>query len=93
MLPTVEPGTIKLNWIYEGDIVTDDSRVTVVTHYNATTITKIIHFNPLALEDQGKYTCNTIINGSLIYDFTELQDFKSKYYIQVCKYTVHTCIL
>ena len=79
LLPTVEPSTIKLNWIKEGDIITDDSRVTVVTHYNATTITKSIHFDPLALEDEGKYTCYTIINGSLIYDFTEPQGFRSKY--------------
>ena len=79
VLPTVEPDTIKLHWINEGNIVTDDSRVNVITHYNETTITKIIHFDPLAIEDKGKYTCYAIINESLIYDFTELQGFKSKY--------------
>ena len=77
----MEPGTIELNWIKEGNIVTDNNRVTVVTHINATTITKTVNFDPLAIEDKGKYTCYAIINESLIYDFTELQGFISKYYI------------
>ena len=88
------PGTIELSWVNEDDIITNDGRVTVVTNFNDTTITKIIHFDPLALEDVGKYTCYATINGLLIYEFTELQDFISKHVCSyICKYVMYIYIL
>ena len=80
--PDVDPDTIELGWLNEDDIITDDSRVTIDTtsdYFNDSTLVTIIHFDPLDEEDQDKYTCYMIINGSFQFEFIDLQNFTSKY--------------
>ena len=80
--PDVDPDTIELGWLNEDDIITGDSRVTIDTpsdYFNNSTLVTTIHFDPLAEEDQDKYTCYMIINGSFQFEFIDLQNFTSKY--------------
>ena len=78
----VDPDTVKLGWLNEDDIITDDSRVTINMsrdYFNNSTLVTIIQFDPLAEEDKDEYTCYAIINGSFIIEFIYLQNFTSKY--------------
>ena len=79
--PDVDPDTIELTWLNEDDIITDDSRVTINTssnYHNDSTLVTIIQFDPLIKDDEGKYICYTIINGSLISDSISLFNFTGK---------------
>ena len=91
--PYVNPDTAELGWLYEGEIVTDDSRVTINSsnnHFNDGTLITIIQFNVLIQEDEDEqYICYAIINGSLIYKPIALHNFKGKplfKYTYVCMY-------
>ena len=78
--PNVDPDIVKLGWVYENDIVTDDSRVTINTsndYFNVSKLVSIIHFNSLIEEDEGEYICYAIINGSFVFEYTNLQNFTS----------------
>ena len=80
--PDVDPDTIKLGWLNENNIITDDSRVTIDTsndYFNDSILLSIIHFNPLIEEDEGEYICYAIINGSFIFEYKNLLNFTSKY--------------
>ena len=79
--PDVDPDTIELGWLNEDDIITDDSRVTINTSNDNSTLVKIIQFDPLNEEDQDEYVCYTMVNRSFIYDFIDLQKLTSK---QLC---------
>ena len=87
--------TIELGWLYEDDIITDDSRVTIDAssyYFNGSTLVKAIHFNRLIEKDQDEYACYAIINGSFIFEFLNLQNFISKSLkinIYVCKHIVY----
>ena len=82
--PDVDPDTIELGWLNEDDIITDDSRVTIVRSSNgssnlsASVITAIIQFDPLFEDDVGNYSCYSIASKSIKYTSTELQNFTSK---------------
>ena len=81
--PDVDPETIELGWINEDDIITDDSRVTIDTpsdYYTDSTLVTIIQFDPLFEDDEGEYICYSIINGSLIFQSTDLHNFTSKFF-------------
>ena len=97
--PDVDPDTIELGWLNEDDIITDDSRVTINTssdYFNNNTLVTIIQFDPLNEEDQDEYICYTIINGSFIYDFIDLQKFTSKQlrmYVHMLILHVYVCTI
>ena len=82
--PYVNPDSAELGWLYEGEIVTDDSRVTINSsnnHFNNDTMIQftMIQFNVLIEEDEDEqYICYAIINGSLIYKPIGLHNFTSK---------------
>ena len=79
--PDVDPDTIELRWLNEDDIITDDSRVTIDTssdYFNDSTLVSIIQFDPLIEEDEGEYICYTVINESFVFEYTYLQNFRSK---------------
>ena len=79
--PDVDPDTIELGWLNEDDIITDDSRVTIDVssdYYNDSTLVTIIQFDPLFEEDKGEYICYAVINGSFIFQSTDLQNFTSE---------------
>ena len=74
--PDVDPNTIELGWF----INLADSAVTInaSSYFNDSTLYAIVHFDLLTEEDEGKYTCYAIINGSFTYEFITLQNFTSK---------------
>ena len=82
----VDPDSIELGWINKGNIITDDSRVTIDTsptnassgYFNDSTLFTSIQFDPLTEEDEGQYICYAIINGSVIFEPISLQNFTSK---------------
>ena len=82
--PDVDPETIELGWFNENNIITDDSRVTIDTssdYHNDSTLVTIIQFDALIEKDKGEYICYSIINGSLIFQSTDLQNLISKFFI------------
>ena len=79
--PDVDPDTIELGWLNEYDIITDDSRVTIIEsmHDSANNvITTIIQFNPLYEDDEGTYSCYSIVNQLEKLASIQLQNFKSE---------------
>ena len=80
---------VELAWFNEEDIITADSRVTIVnstddladssSNFSINVITTIIQFNPLYENDMGIYYCYSTINGSLQIASIQLQDFRSTY--------------
>ena len=80
--PTVDINTIRLGWLYEDDITTDNSRVTVDRlsyNFNNNTLVKSIHFDPLTEEDANKeYICYVIINTLFVIESLALEHLKSK---------------
>ena len=86
--PDVDPDTIELGWLNEDDIITDDNRVTVidiepVNSSSNISNTTIIRFAPLYEDDEGNYTCYSIVNESEFFTSIQLQNFRSKYIIFV----------
>ena len=82
----MDPDEVKLGWVYEDDIITNDSRVTIDNNFNNSTLVTIIQFNSLIEEDEDEeYICYAIINGSLIIESIYLENFTSKLsYSYVC---------
>ena len=80
--PGVDPDTIEFGWLNEDDIITDDSRVTIVRsstdNFNESTLVTIIQFDPLKEEDEDEYICFTILNESFIFKSINLQNFTGK---------------
>ena len=95
--PNADPDTIELGWLNEDDIITDDYRVTVIESSDAEPVnsssnfntTTIIRFDPLYEDDNGTYTCYSIVNESESFTSIQLQNFRSKYIISVCMYISH----
>ena len=69
--PDVDPHTVKLSWLNEDDIITNDSRVTIDTSNYSTLVTTIL-FDPLTEEDENEYICYAKINGSFIFESINL---------------------
>ena len=79
--PDVDPDTIELGWLNEDDIITNDSRVTIVTssdYFNGSTLVTTIQFDPLTEEDENEYICYAKINGSFVFESISLQNIISK---------------
>ena len=73
----VSTDTVEIAWLNEDDIITDDSRVTInmaSDYYNGSTLVTVIHFDPLAEDDERKYFCYAISNGSLTYESINLNN-------------------
>ena len=95
----MDPDTIELGWLNEEDIVTDDSRVTIIdsfadpsndsSNFTVNMITTVIQFDPLFEEDEGNYSCYAIVNETERSTSIQLQNFRSTYFIG---YIMHTCI-
>ena len=91
--PDVDPDTIELGWLNEDDIVTNDSRVTVINSTSNSSnyiSTVVIHFDPLFEEDEGTYFCYSIVNGTERFTSIQLQNFKSMYVIRYVM-SAHLC--
>ena len=86
----MDPDTIELGWLNEDNIITDDSRVSIIdssnNYFNDTTLVTIIQFDPLTEEDEDEYTCYAIINGSFIFESISLQNITSKLYLDLHTY-------
>ena len=74
--PDVDPDTIELGWLNEDDIITNDSRVTIVRsnyYFNGSNLVTTIQFDPLIEEDENEYVCYARINGSHVFESINLQ--------------------
>ena len=73
----VDPDTIELSWLNEDDIITDDSRVTIIRSSNNFSSNlvffTIIQFDPLFEDDEGNYSCYSVINETQISTSIQLQ--------------------
>ena len=80
----VNPDTIELGWLNEDDIVTNDTRVTIVksskisSNFSTSVITAIIRFSPLFEDDEGTYSCYLLTNESEISTSIQLQNLKGE---------------
>jgi len=80
----VDPDSIELNWRNEENIVTNDSRVTIIdttndlTNFSTSIITTIIQFDPLFEDDVGNYSCYSKMNESVRFVSIQLQNFNCK---------------
>ena len=80
--PGVDPDTIELGWLNEDDIITNDSRVTIVrssTNFSTSVITTTLQFDPLFEDDEGTYSCYLSTNESEISTSIQLQNFRSEH--------------
>ena len=88
--PDVDPDTIEFGWLNEDDIITDDSRVTIVRssndYLNGSTLVTTIQFDALIEEDENEYTCYAILNESFRFDSIVMQNFTSKLFFCICMY-------
>ena len=81
VLSNVDPDTVELGWLNEDDIITNDSRVTIIKSLNGTTnlstsvITTAIRFNPLFEDDGRAYSCYSAVNDSIKLASKNLQNF------------------
>ena len=73
----MDPHTIDIHWLNKDDIITDDSRVTIGTSNDDSSLFTIIQFDPLFEDDEGEYICYAVINGSFIFEPINLQNFTS----------------
>ena len=79
----VDPDTIELGWLNEDDIITDDSRVTIVrlsnyfinisSNFSIRGFFTIIQFDPLFEDDEGNYSCYSVINETVMSTSIQLQ--------------------
>ena len=73
----VDPDTIELSWLNEDDIITDDSRVTIIRSSNNFSSNlaffTIIQFDPLFEDDKGNYSCYSVLNETQISTSIQLQ--------------------
>ena len=87
--PDVNPDNIELGWLNEDDIITNDSRVTIVKalnylmnhsdNFSSNIISAILQFDPLIEDDEGTYNCYSIVNETESFTSIRLQNLKSMY--------------
>ena len=84
--PDVDPDNIELGWLNEDDIITNDSRVTIVKalmnhsdNFSSNIISAILQFDPLIEDDEGTYNCYSIVNKTESFTSIQLQNLKSMY--------------
>ena len=68
----VDLDTVELGWLDEDDIVTNDSRVIIIepsndlsnisSNVNVNVFITIIQFDPLFEDDEGNYSCYSVVN-------------------------------
>ena len=86
--PDMDPDTVELGWLNEEEIITDDSRVTIIesfddelvnssSNFSTNAIITIIQFNPLYEDDEGTYNCYSVVNGSATFNSILLQNLRS----------------
>ena len=89
--PGVDP---ELRWDYE-EFISDDGRVTIIEtpdvepnnssfNFSSSVITTIFQFDPLYEDDEGNYTCYSIVNESEYYTSIQLLNFASMYVCTAC---------
>ena len=93
--PDVDPDTIELGWSNEDDIITNDSRVTVIeqsndlinisSNFSIRVFVTIVQFDPVVEDDEGNYSCYSIVNDTETSTSIQLQT-RSKF-----KFLSHTC--
>ena len=76
--PNLDPDTVEFGWLNEEGIITNNSRVIFYERKTDNTLVTIMQFDPLIEEDEGVYICYAVMNGSLIYESTDLHEFTSK---------------
>ena len=86
--PDVDLDSVELGWINEDDIITNDSRVTIVespddrfnnsSNISLVVIATVLRFDPLYEDDEGNYTCLARINESETFTSIQLQNFRGK---------------
>ena len=78
----MDPDTIEFGWLNEDDIITDDSRVTIEqsndlinisSNFSIRVFITIIQFDPLVEDDEGNYSCYSVINGTEMSTSIQLQ--------------------
>ena len=72
----MDPDTVELGWQNEDDIITDDNRVTVMSHFSVNAVTTIIQFDPLSENDEGTYICYSVVNKTAKSTSIQLQNFR-----------------
>ena len=90
--PDVDPDNIELGWLNEDDIITNDSRVTIVKalmnhsdNFSSNIISAILRFDPLIEDDEGTYNCYSIVNKTESFTSIQQQNLKSMY-VRIIKY-------
>jgi len=85
--PGVDPDTVELEWLNDDNITTDDGRITIIsdnsTSFDGTTLSTRLRFDPLFEDDQGNYSCYSIVNDTLKFQTAELTNFR-------CEYTIYS---
>ena len=82
--PGVDFDTVELGWLNEDDIIIDDSRVTITESVRDSVndvIATVIQFDPLYEDDEGIYTCYSIVNELESFTSIRLQNFKGMLHI------------
>ena len=82
--PEVDPDTVELEWLNADNITTDDGRITIIsadnsTSLNSSTLSTTLQFDPLFEDDQGSYSCYSVVNDTLKFQTVELTNFRCKY--------------
>ena len=94
----INPNTIELGWLNEDDIITDDSRVTIIespddlSNNSSSVIARVLQFNPLYEDDEGTYICFAVINESETFASIQLQNFRGTYVNNVDCSVYSVCI-
>ena len=73
----MDADTVELGWRNEEDIITGDSRVTITSNFSINAITAVIRFDPLFEDDEGIYTCYSVVQGLIKSTSIQLQNFRT----------------
>ena len=79
----VDLDTVELGWLDEDDIITNDSRVIIIessndlsnisSNVNVNVFITIIQFDPLLEDDEGNYSCYSVVNETETFTSIQLQ--------------------
>ena len=99
----MDPDTIELGWLKEDDIITDDSRVTIEQSHDLTNISSnfsirvfvtILQFDPVVEDDEGNYSCYSIVNETELSTHVQLQTrSKSKICVPMYSFENHVVVV
>jgi len=82
--PEIDPDTVELEWLNSDNITTDDGRIAIFvtdnsTSLNSSTLSTTLRFDPLFEDDQGNYSCYSVVNDTLKFQTVELTNFRCKF--------------